>query len=653
MTLREEVERPGHVKIVFFPYGIREWFKKGVSIFDAAKALGIDLSSLCAGKGTCGKCKVKIEEGMKGLNPLTEQELKHITKEEIEAGYRLACQAIPTTTVSVYVPERSRIGKQRLQTAGLEVPVRQLNPFVRKYFVKLPTPTLHDCRSDEDRLLVTLNEKHGTPINLDLDFEVGVDLASKLRDAEWAVTAVNWKDRIIEIEPENTANRCFGFAVDIGTTKLAGFLMDLNTGKVAAVAARMNPQIPLGEEVMSRITHQMLEGQKGVKELQTAVVSGINEMIEECCEKANVKTNEIYELCFVGNTAMQLCFLGIYGRYVAFAPYPPVLRRGVNIRASRIGLTAHPRANAYFAPIIGGFVGADNVAVILATRMLESDEICMALDIGTNTEIDMGNKDLVLVDSCASGPAFEGMQIKHGMRAATGAIERVSIDPDTLEVNIRTIEDKPPVGLCGSALVDAPAELLKAGLIDLTGKFVAEMARETNRLRKGPKGIWEFVLVPQAETGTDTDIIISQGDIRELQKAKAAMRTGAEILMKRLGEERKTTIAENDISKLFMAGAFGNYIDPENARTIGMYPELPLDKVEFVGNIAGTGARLCLISKEEREYAEKIATTAKYHELAADKDFHKEYIDALYLPHRNLARYPDTVNLLRRLGRIK
>lgn len=653
MTMREEVERPGQVKIVFFPYGKREWFKKGITIFDAAKALGIDLSSLCGGKGTCGKCKVKIESGMKGLNPLTEQELKHITEEEMKTGYRLACQAIPTTTVSVYVPERSRIGKQRLQTAGLEVPVKQLNPFVRKYFVKLPKPTLHDSRADEDRLLDALNSEYRLLTDLELDFEVCVDLASRLRDADWAVTAVKWKNKIIDIEPANTSDRCFGFAVDVGTTKLAGFLVDLNTGKVAAVAARMNPQIPLGEEVMSRISHQMLEGQKGIEELQTAVVSGVNEMIEECCEKANVKTREIYELCFVGNTAMQLCLLGIYGRYVAFAPYPPVRRRGVNIRASSIGLVSHPRANAYYAPVIGGFVGADNVAVILATRMLDSDEICLALDIGTNTEIDLGNKDLVMVDSCASGPAFEGMQIKHGMRAATGAIERVSIDPETLETNYRTIEDKPPVGLCGSALVDVPAELLKAGLIDLTGKFVSEMAKETDRLRRGPKGIWEFVLVPQPETATDTDIIITQGDIRELQKAKAAMRTGAGILMKRLGEERNETVTENDISKLFMAGAFGNYIDPENARTIGMYPELPLERVEFVGNIAGTGSRMCLISKEEREYAEKIATTVKYHELAADKDFHKEYMDALYFPHKNLAKYPDTVNLLRRLGRIK
>ena len=651
--MREEIERVGQVKLVFFPYGKREWFKKGVSILDAAKALGIDLSSLCGGKGTCGKCKVKIEDGTEGLNPLTEQELKHITKEEREAGYRLACQAIPTTVVSVYVPERSRIGKQRLQTEGLEVPVKQLNPFVKKYFVKLSKPTLHDSRSDEDRLLDALNAEYGLPTDLDLDFEICPDLASRLRDADWAVTAVNWKNKIIDIEPGNTSHRCFGFAVDIGTTKLAGFLMDLNTGKVVAVASKMNPQIPLGEEVMSRITHQMMEGKKGVKELQATVVSGINEMIEECCEKSNVEKNEIYELCFVGNTAMQLCFLGIYGRYVAFAPYPPVLRRGINIRACSVGLTAHPRANAYHVPVIGGFVGADNVAVILATRMLESDEICMALDIGTNTEIDLGNKHLVMVDSCASGPAFEGMQIKHGMRAATGSIERVSIDPETLEVNYRTIEDEPPVGLCGSALVDVPAELLKAGLMDLTGKFLPEMAKETDRLRRGPKGILEFVLVPQPETATDTDIIVTQGDIRELQKAKAAMRTGAEILMKRLGEERKETLAEDDISKLFIAGAFGNYIDPENARTIGMYPELPLERVDFVGNVAGTGSRMCLISKEERECSEKISTTVKYHELAADKDFQKEYIDALYFPHKNLNRYPDTVNLLRRLGRIR
>jgi len=647
MATREELERPGQVKIIFFPYGKREWFAKGeVTVLEAAQAQGIDLSSLCGGKGTCGKCKVKIEKGIEALGPLTLQELKHVTEEEMKAGYRLACEIKPTTSIVVYVPERSRVGKQRLQTEGLEVPVKSLNPLVKKYFVELPKPTLHDHRSDEDRLLDALYKTHVIPTNQDIDFDVAIDLASTLRNANWKVTTVTWKDKIIDIEPGDTTNRCFGFAVDIGTTKLAGFLMDLNTGKVVSVAARMNPQIPLGEEVMSRLTHQMMKGWEGVQELQKAVVSGINEMIEECCQKAKVKTDEIYELCFVGNTAMQLCFLGIYGRHVAFSPYPPVLRRGTDIRASRLGLKSHPRANAHYVPVIGGFVGADSVADLMAVRMLESNEIIMDIDIGTNTEIAVGNKDLVLMDSCASGPAFEGMQIKHGMRAATGSIERISIDPETLEVHYRTIEDKPPVGLCGSALVDAPAELLKSGIIDLNGRFVAEMAEKTNRVRKGPDG-WEFVVAWQKETATDTDIVITQGDVRELQKAKAAMRTGSEILMKRMG------VTEKDITKLYMAGAFGNYIDPENARTIGMYPEVPLEKVVFVGNTAGTGSRMCLISKEERDYAQELSTKVKYLELAADPDFQTEYLNALYFPHKNLDKYPDTVELLRRLGRIK
>jgi uncharacterized 2Fe-2S/4Fe-4S cluster protein (DUF4445 family) len=646
--IREEGERPGKVKIVFFPFGKREWFAKGeVSVLDAARALGIDLSSLCNGKGTCGKCKVKIEQGIEKLLPLTEQELKHLTEEDIKGNYRLACQVKPSAFLSVYVPERSRVGKQRLQTEGLEVPVRSLNPFVRRYFVELPKPTLDDYRSDEDRLLEALHANFELPTDITIDFDVAIDLGTALREEDWKVTVTVWNDKIIDVESGDSSDRCFGFATDIGTTKLAGFLMDLNSGKVVAVAARMNPQIPLGEEVLTRISHQMMNGWDGVRELQKAVVSGINEMIQECCEKAKVDANEIYELCFVGNTAMQLCFLGIYGRYVAFAPYPPVLRRGVYTRAVRLGLKSHPRSNSYFAPVIGGFVGADSVADLMAVRMLDSEETIMDIDIGTNTEIAIGNKDLVIMDSCASGPAFEGMQIKHGMRAATGAIESVSIDPETFEVNYRTIDDKSAVGLCGSALVDVPAELLKAGLMDFTGKFVADLSERTSRLRKGSDGLWEFVIAWQRDTSTDTDITITQGDVRELQKAKAAMRTGAEILMKRMG------VTEKDITKLYLAGAFGNYIDPESARTIGMYPEMPLEKVTFVGNTAGTGARMCLISKEEREYAERISKTVKYLELAADKDFQTEYLNAMYFPHKDLSKYPNTADLLRRLGRIK
>ncbi len=421
--------------------------------------------------------------------------------------------------------------------------------------------------------------------------------------------------------------------------------MNLKTGKVVSVAARMNPQIPFGEDVMSRITYAMMGEWKALKELQAAVVSGINEIIEESCKKANVKIEEIYELNFVGNTAMQLLFLGIWPQYVGFSPYPPVLRKGVDVNAANLGLKSHPNANAHFVSIIGGFVGADSVADILASKIFESDKIMMTIDVGTNTEIHIGDKDYCMADSCASGPAFEGMEIKFGMRAATGSIEKISIDPDTLDLNYRTIGNVPAVGICGSALIDAPAELLKAGIINLRGNFVPEMTAKTKRLRKGPDG-GEFIVAKKNETGIDTDIVITLADIRKLQQAKAAIHTGAEILMKAMN------ITEKDISKLVIAGAFGNYIDAENARTIGMYPEIPYERIEFCGNLAGTGSRLSLISKEMRDQTERISEKVKYYELAADPNFQAEYVKSLYLPYADLNKYPSTKELLKRLGRV-
>jgi uncharacterized 2Fe-2S/4Fe-4S cluster protein (DUF4445 family) len=342
---------------------------------------------------------------------------------------------------------------------------------------------------------------------------------------------------------------------------------------------------------------------------------------------------------------MQLLLLGLWPKYVTLAPYPPVLRRGVDVRASKLGLKAHPEAYVHHLPVIGGFVGADNVAVLLASKMLESDDFMMAIDIGTNTEIDVGNKDLVMADSCASGPAFEGMEIKFGMRAATGAIEKISIDNEKLEVYYQTIENSKPIGICGSALIDAPAEMLKSGVITHKGNFDLKIEESTKRLRRGPEDIWEFVIAWRDETNIDQDIVITQKDIREIQKAKGAMHTGAELLMREMG------LTERDISKLIVAGAFGNYVDPENARTIGMYHEFPLERIEFAGNLAGTGARMSLISKEMREYAEEISRKVKYFELAASKEFQEEYIKSLYFPHYNLERYPQTVKMLHKLGR--
>ncbi|MCP8319744.1 MAG: DUF4445 domain-containing protein [archaeon] len=637
---------PEKFEVIFLPHGRRDFFSSGITAMDAAKELAVDISSVCGGKGTCGKCKVRIDEGIESLGPLKPAESKHLTKDLIDEGYRLACLVKVRAPLKIYVPEISRVGKQRLQTEGLEVPVTP-NPLVRKYFVKMPIPTLHDVRSDEDRLLDTLKEQHNIdPNKLIIDYEIANDFPKIIRAANWEVTTVAWNNRIIAIEPGNTSDRCFGFAVDIGSTKLAGFLMDLNAGKVVSLAARMNPQIPMGEDILSRITFAMMHGLEGQDKLQKAVVGGINEMIEECCQKANVKTEEIYDLTFVGNTAMQMFFLKLWPQYTAFSPYPPVLRRGVDVPSTKIGLKSYRNANVHYLPVIGGFVGADSVADIMAVEIFKSDKIIMDIDIGTNTEIAIGNKDLVMMDSCASGPAFEGMEIKFGMRAATGAIEKITIDPSSLELNSRTIGDAPAVGICGSGLVDIPAELLKSGLIDIRGRFVEKMAKETDRLRKGPTGLWEYVVAWKEETAAGVDVVFTHADLRELQKAKAAMHCGSELMMRAMG------YTEKDISDLYVAGAFGNYIDPENARTIGMYPEFPTEHIHFVGNTAGTGSRMCLISKEMRDYAGEIATKVKYYELAVEKDFQNEYIRATYLPYIDLNKYPITKDLLLRLGRI-
>ena len=279
-------EKLGKIRISFLPHGKEGTFSKGkVSIFDAAKTLNINLPSFCGGRGTCGKCKIKIKEGKKGLNKITYQELEHLTEDEILTGYRLACQTFPNTNISVYVPEGIKAQRHRLQVEGLEVSVNKLKPLVRKFFVKIPKTSLNDFKSDEDRLLKILNREYNLPSSLKIDFQLAINLAHKLRDADWAVTAILWKNRIIDIEAGNTSAENFGFAFDLGTTKLAGFLLNLNNGKVIAVSSRINPQIQFGEEVIERINYQIKKGREGIRELQEAVVSGINEIIIECCKK--------------------------------------------------------------------------------------------------------------------------------------------------------------------------------------------------------------------------------------------------------------------------------------------------------------------------------------------------------------------------------
>lgn len=628
------------VEVIFQPEGKRTKIKSGATILEVAKLVGADLTSICGGQGTCGKCRVVIEKEGRNAGSITEIEKELLSPTEISAGYRLACCTPVRDHLTVRIPEESRTGQQRLQVEGIETPVK-LEPLINKYFVKLLTPTLQDPRSDVDRLLEELRVQYGLK-NLKLSYNLLQRLPLILRNSEWEITVVVWdNDTIISVESGDTTHKIFGYAVDIGTTKLAGYLLDLNTGRVIAVESLMNPQIPYGEDIITRITYAN-KGLKEQKELQQVVVGGINQILDRLLDKMDTNPEEVYEMTAVGNTAMHHLFLNICPKYVALSPYPPVIRRGINVGAENIGIKINPNSYIHVLPVIAGFVGADTVAVILATEVYKRDELCMGLDIGTNTEVFLGNKDGILACSCASGPALEGAHIKHGMRAATGAIEKVRIDPDTFEVEYRTIDDAKPCGICGSAMVDILAEMLKAGIIEVMGTMNKDIV--TPRLRVVESGL-EYVLVWGKETSTGEDVVFTQKDIREIQLAKAAMHTGTMSLM------RKKGIVEKDIDLFFIAGAFGSYIDPENARIIGMYPEIALDKVRVVGNAAGTGARMALASKMARKTAEEISNKITYVELAAEPNFQAEFYNSNVLPYADLARYPKTSELLKKLGR--
>ncbi|MEM1798129.1 MAG: ASKHA domain-containing protein, partial [Candidatus Jordarchaeales archaeon] len=514
-----------------------------------------------------------------------------------------------------------------------------LNPPVCKYFLKLPKPSLSDPKPDAEILLGELR-RQGVGRDVEIDFHMLQTLPVALRKKDWSVTVVMWNGRVIGVEPGDTTRRAFGYAVDIGTTKLAGYLLDLLTGKVVAVESMMNPQISYGEDVIARITYAS-KGLREQRRLQKVVISAINKMLDSLLNKTGVKRGEVYEMVAVGNTAMHHLALGICPKYLALSPYTPANKRGVNVAARNLGVRINPNGNVYFLPIIGGFVGADTMGVLLATGMYKRDEMCLAIDIGTNTEVLLGNKDEILACSCASGPAFEGAHIKHGMRAATGAIEKIKID-EKFEVKYETIDGEKPRGICGSAMIDFLAEALKAGLIDFTGVFNREIS--SDRLRSGERGL-EFVVAWGEETFTGEDIVITQNDIKEILLAKAAIHTGISILMKKKG------LTERDIDVFFVAGAFGSYINPENARIIGMYPELPLERVRVVGNAAGTGARMALCSRDVRETAETLVGKVKYVELAAEAGFQAEFLNSYFLPHADLSRYPETSDLLRKLGR--
>jgi uncharacterized 2Fe-2S/4Fe-4S cluster protein (DUF4445 family) len=393
-----------------------------------------------------------------------------------------------------------------------------------------------------------------------------------------------------------------------------------------------------GEDIISRINYA-LTSNEALKKLQKMVIEAINTIIYEACQEARVDPDKIYEVTVVGNTAMHHFFLGIQPKYLALAPYVPAIKRSINIKANSLGIKTNPLANIHVLPAVAGFVGADAVADVLATGIYEMNDMCLLVDVGTNSEIFVGNREDIVSCSAAAGPAFEGMHIEYGMKAVAGAIERLKINPDTYEVEYETIDGDKPIGICGSGIIDAVAEMFKCGVIDRRGAFNDSV--QTKRLRY-VDGEPKFVIAFKHETGLDSDITVSRKDVQEIQLAKAAVHTGATILMK---EKR---ITEEDLDRIYIAGAFGTHVNPESAKFIGLIPDAPTGKINFVGNTAISGAKMALTSKQIRKTAQRLSMKIRYIELMAAPEFREEFLNSMFIPYRDISKYPTVANYFRR-----
>lgn len=597
------------------PIGLRGEIQAGMSLLDAARQLGVGIVSLCGGEGWCEGCLVRVEKGE--LTPPTMAEEAVISPVDLRNGFRLACQAIPLSDIKIEIPVSSLSTPQRLQVEGKEEAV-EFEPAVVGVDVTCQIPTLHDLRSDYLRLQDALREKGYAEVVCEIG--VLVDLSDRLRQEKWHVRVVLHGNSIVSILP--AGKKFYGIAADIGTTKVAVYLVDLETGETIEKAGIMNPQISYGEDVMSRISFSW-EKPGGRKTLQTILVDSINQVIKDFCDKHEIIPDQVVEAVFVGNTAMHHLFAGLPVEYLGVSPCVPAVSQSMNISAHSLGLKMAALANVHLLPNIAGYVGADHVAMLMATELWKLDGPAIGVDIGTNTEISLVYKGKIVSCSTASGPAFEGAHIRHGMRAASGAIERVQISEG--QVHIFTIDHQPAVGICGSGILDALAEMQNAGIVNEKGAL-----KKDHPLVRMDGNIPEFVLVPSEPAHNQKAISLTRKDINELQLAKSAIRVGIETLLEAAG------VKPSDLVSFVIAGAFGTYINIESAIKIGMFPDIPRDRFQQVGNAAGTGARQALISKSLRQTSSELASRIEYIELTNHPDFQNRFLNHMYLPYRKI-----------------
>jgi uncharacterized 2Fe-2S/4Fe-4S cluster protein (DUF4445 family) len=617
-------------------------------LLEAARQLGEPIESICGGHVACGKCQVRIETGkfpklgiesdQSHVSPLTDKEKEWLSIAKADAAgmgqLRLSCNARLLNDVVVFVPEHARTRQQTIRKDATMRPV-EVKPAIRQVYVELVAPTLGDRRGDWERLKDGLREQWGFE-KLTIAYPALRTLSQMMREGKWKVTVVLWQEsRVIEVRP-GYQEGIWGLAVDIGSTTMVAHLSDLQTGELLATQAVMNPQVTYGEDLMSRISYA-IDNEDGLKKLHRAVLGAFNRLAKSVAEEAGIKSTNIHEAVVVGNTTMISLFLNIHPENLGMVPFIMADRDEMDIPAAELKLRLHPAANVHILPAVAGHVGADNVSVMVAEEPYRQDEVMLIVDVGTNAEIALWDGKQLYSASSPTGPAFEGAQISHGMRAAPGAIERVRIDRETKEVRYKIIgeerwsdewtpEEPPalsPTGICGSGIIEAVAEMYLAGILLPDGRFNPELQHP--RLSwNGKKGAFDLATVE--ETATGHAIPVTQDDVRAIQLAKAALYAGSKLLMREAGVD--------SVHRIVLAGAFGSYIDPFHAMVLGLIPDADLARVNAVGNAAGDGALIALLNVERRAEAQWIARSSIYVETAANVYFQDVFVSAIHIPHQ-------------------
>lgn len=635
--------------VIFMPAGRRDRVAPGKTVLDAARQVGVAIESICGGRLTCGKCKVLVENGRFDKHGITSTttHLSRPSKEEADLlqkmgendDCRLSCAAHIDGDVLVFVPEESRAHKQVIRKSATRR-VINVNPAIRQIYVEVETAALGKHRGDWGRLQDAISAQWDLQ-NLTIDLFALRKLQAVLRQGGWKVTVILWQEReVIDVIPGYDEG-IYGLAVDIGSTTIAAHLCDLRTGDVLATESTINPQVSYGEDLMSRVSYAMMH-KDGLDKMQTAVIDTLNKLAARAAKEAGIRARNIHDAVFVGNTTMIHIFLGINPQELGGAPFALANKDAMDLKARELGLHFHKSAYVHVLPAEAGHVGADNVAVLIAEEPHRQDEIVLTVDVGTNAEIVLGNRDWLYSASSPTGPAFEGAQITYGMRAASGAIERVRIDPETKIARFRVIgeerwsnrwqlgpdaaPDTQPqhlaAGICGSGIIEAVAEMFVTGILQADGRFHPH--QDHPRIQwQGKRGA--YLLTTAAESATGEPILVTQDDVRNIQLAKAALYAGCKLLMNRVG------IAQVD--RIVLAGAFGSYIDPQYAMILGLIPDCDPDRVTAVGNAAGDGARIALLNRDKRAEAQEVAYLTQHVETAVDPEFQNEFVDAIHLPH--------------------